>query len=55
LEVIGCPSVVFLVVVVLSVLLRFTAFDYPFGGIFKLFNDEATEPMLPCGLVESIA
>ena len=35
LQVIVFPSVVFLVVVVLSVL-RFTAFDYPFGGIFKL-------------------
>jgi hypothetical protein len=34
--VIVCPSVVFPVVVVLSVL-RFTAFNYPFGGIFKLF------------------
>jgi hypothetical protein len=31
-----CPFVLFLLVIVLSVLLRFTESDYPFG-IFKLF------------------
>jgi hypothetical protein len=31
-----CPSVLFLLVIVLSVLLRFTDSDYPFGS-FKLF------------------
>jgi ABC-type spermidine/putrescine transport system permease subunit II len=32
----NCPFVLFLLVIVLSVLLRFTDFDYPFG-IFRLF------------------
>ena len=31
-----CPFVLFLLVIVLSVLLRYTDSDYPFG-IFKLF------------------
>jgi hypothetical protein len=31
-----CPSVLFLLAIVLSVLLRYTDSDYPFG-IFKLF------------------
>jgi hypothetical protein len=32
----SCPFVLFLLVIVLSVLLRYTDSDYPFG-IFKLF------------------
>jgi len=36
LEIVVCPFVLFLLPIVLSVLLRYTDSDYPFG-IFKLF------------------
>jgi hypothetical protein len=36
LQIVVCPFVIFLLTIVLSVLLRFTDSDYPFG-IFKLF------------------
>jgi hypothetical protein len=36
LEIIVCPFVIFLLASVLSVLLRHTEYDYPFG-LFKLF------------------
>jgi hypothetical protein len=35
-EIVVCPFVLFLLAIVLSVLLRYTDSDYPFG-IFKLF------------------
>jgi len=40
-----CPFVLFLLAIVLSVLLRFTDSDYPFG-IFKLFLYENNDPIL---------
>jgi hypothetical protein len=36
LKIVACPFVLFLFAIVLSVLLRYTNYDYPFG-IFKLF------------------
>jgi len=36
LQIVVCPFVLFLLAIVLSVLLRYTDSDYPFG-IFKLF------------------
>ena len=35
-KIVVCPFVVFVLTIVLSVLLRYTDYDYPFG-IFKLF------------------
>jgi hypothetical protein len=37
-----CPFVLFLLVIVWSVLLRYTDSDYPFG-FFKLFLDDQTK------------
>jgi len=39
LSIVVCPFVYFLLAIVLSVLLRYTDSDYPFG-IFKLFLDK---------------
>jgi hypothetical protein len=43
-----CPFVLFLLAIVLSVLLRYTDSDCPFG-IFKLFSISAEEVMLIYG------
>ena len=43
LQIVVCPFVLFLLAIVLSVLLRYTDSDYPFG-IFKLFLHSFTSP-----------
>ena len=47
-----CPFVLFLLVIVLSVLFRYTDSDYPFG-IFKLFLQYLTVPI--CNDVDFLA
>ena len=47
LQIVVCPFVLFLLAIVLSVLLRYTDSDYPFG-IFKLFFSSSLPPIV-CG------